>query len=173
MKFLMYALALVAGASLYTTQASASPVLAWGCKLDANIVQDDSAHFILIKVDNIRAYGKINCVSATGKRSSRNVYVRIKGFGVGPGLAFPKDGGNLKIYAVKAGIARPEAMYGKYSLAAGPGITLIGARIGLDGGGELTPGEGVAATIRVTIRELVGLGIDFSGYTMKISPTRG
>lgn len=172
MKFIMYALALVAGASMYTSQANAQ-VFAWGCKLDANIVTDNSAHFLLIKVDSIRAYGKINCVSATGKRSSRNVYVRIKGFGVGPGLAFPKENGNLKIYAVKAGIARPEAMYGKYSLAVGPGITLVGKRIGLDGGGELTPGEGIEATIRVTIRDLVGLGVDFSGYTMRIQPARG
>ncbi len=171
MKFVMYALALVAGASMYTAEANAQ-VFAWGCKLDADIVSDKSAHVILIKVDSIRAYGKVNCVSATGKRSSRNVYVRIKGFGVGPGLAFPKENGELKIYAVKAGISKPEAMFGKYSLAVGPGVTLLAKRVGLDGGGELTPGEGIAATIRVTIRDLVGLGVDFSGYTMRITPTR-
>lgn len=169
MKHFLFALALVLGATA-TSNASAA-VLAWGCKLDANIVKDKSAHLLLIKIDSIRAYGKIKCVSATGKRSSQNVFVRIKGFGVGPGLAFPVDNGKMTIVAAKAGISKPSAMYGKYSLAAGPGITLIGARIGLEGAGELTPGEGAAASIRVSMRELVGLGIDFSGYTMRITPT--
>lgn len=169
MKTIMYALALITGAAMYTSSANAQ-VLAWGCRLDAKIVSDNSAHFILIKVDSIRAYGKINCVSLLGTESSANVYVRIKGFGVGPGLAFPKENGDLRIYAVKAGISTPEGMYGKYSLAAGPGVTLIGKRFGVEGGGELTPGEGANATIRVSMRDLIGLGLDISGYTMVIQP---
>ena len=168
MKNFLFALALVMGAA---QTANASPVFAWGCKLDATIVKDKSAHLLLIKIDSIRAYGKVSCVSATGKRSSENVYVRIKGFGVGPGLAFPVDNGKMTILAAKAGISKPSAMMGKYSLAVGPGITLIGTRIGLEGAGEVSK-DGVAGSIRVSMRELAGLGIDLSGYTMRITPIR-
>jgi hypothetical protein len=171
-KRLLLSLVLVS-IGLLTTQAQASKKSAsplWGCQLKAKIVVDDSFHFILIKVDKIEAYGVIVCKSLTGHKTKDRVFVRIDGFGVGPGIAFPRQDADLVMLSGKVGVSSPQGMYGQYSLNVGPGVTFIAARVGLDAFGEYTPKEEYAAGFRLQMRELAGIGVDLTGYRMVIMP---
>ena len=173
MKFTVLAMAMVAAALVAAPQAhakapTATPV--WGCKMKANVVEDNRFYFIF-KIDDLVAHGTIQCLSATGKKSSSDVVVTVKGVGLGIGFGFkPAEASNMKVLAAKVGISTPRGMYGKYKLLAGPGLTLIGQRIALEGGLEGTPGKELAATVQLSVTQLIGLGLDFTASVVEIQP---
>lgn len=173
MKNMMIALALVASSAFTANQAQAFPSATplWACHLSATATHDNR-FYVLIRAGELNATGTMNCVSLTGRTSSANVNVSIRELGVGIGFGFPVENAKLDILQVKAGVASPRGMYGKYSLQAGPGLTLIGARVSAEGGVEFTPCAEAAAKVQVRVEQMVGLGIDFSASTMTITPAQ-
>src|SRR5262245_47636875 len=128
MKYLFTILALV------TIQAHAFPTATplWTCEIRARAI-DDKRFFLLIRFGRVNAEGEMRCLAWNGQSVNEPVLVRVTELGIGLGVSFPVPSAGMDFVKVKAGVSTPEAMYGQYALQIGPGVTLIGARVGADG----------------------------------------
>jgi len=167
MKKLVLALALVAGASQAQAATLAAPF--FGCKLKADIVETKSSvELLIIRGETVVGYGTSVCADIVGQKYKQNVAVTIQSGGIGPAINGPLQG--LTIYAVRAGITGVDGMEGTYQLAAGPRLGLIGARVGLLAGVQVS-GSGVGAGIEAVIENRFSVGIDLGGMALTVKPT--
>jgi hypothetical protein len=173
MKTLIVALAMVAGTAMTGNQAQALPTATplWACSLQAKTVHDNR-FYVILKAGEVDATGTMTCVSWHGQRTSAQVNVTIQELGIGAGFAFPVENATLDILSLKAGVASPRGMYGKYSLQAGVGLNLIAQRVAVEGGVEATPYSEIGGKAQIKIEQQAGLGIDFTAGTMTISPAQ-
>jgi hypothetical protein len=153
------------GADALANAPTSTPL--WGCALDALVTKDDGFTVFIRKID-IQATGVMTCRSATGRLSSQNVFVTLKGAGIGPEIAGHVH--RIRLTSGKAGISSPEGMYGEYALEAGANVTLFGERLGAFPKLEVSPGEELAGGIQVAFEDVQGLGFDVSAETLTIAP---
>lgn len=167
MKSLFFALALVVGASAQAHDGYPSATPAWSCSLKATAVHDNR-FFVIFKGGEIHAHGLMECLDFKGGYSAQNVSVDIKEVGIGLGIGFPAEKAKIDMVRITAGVNHPADMYGKFHMRAGPGLTLVGYRVGVDGGIEA--GHGFGAGIQLKVENMVGIGVDFTTSTMTIAP---
>lgn len=173
MKTLIIALAMVAGSAMTANQASALPTATplWACSLKATSVHDNR-FYVILKAGEVNATGTMTCVAWNGQSTRQAVNVTIRELGIGAGFAFPAAQSRINILQLKGGVASPRGMYGKYNLQAGVGLTLVAARIAVEGGLEATPYSELGGKVQVKFEQLAGLGVDVTGSTMTITPAQ-
>ncbi len=166
MKSIILALALISGASASATPAA----LFFGCRLKANITETKSSvELLVIRGETVVGYGTSVCTDIVGQQVRKNVQITIESGGIGPAINGPLQG--LTIYAVRAGITGVSSMEGTYQLSAGPRLGLIGARVGLMAGVQLS-GNGVGAGVEAVIENRFSVGLDLGGMAMTVKEAR-
>ena len=168
MKNLFIALALLVGASAYAHDGHHHAVTpAWSCAIKAEVVHDNR-FYVIFKGGEIHAHGTMECIDPVGGISTSMVKVDVKEFGVGIGFGFPVEKSKLDMVKISGGVSHPADMYGQFQLRAGPGLTLVGKRIGFEGG--LDAGHGIGAGIQLRVENMVGIGVDFTTAIVTIAP---
>lgn len=176
MKAILSALTLVLAATIFAGQANAdSRAVASGCYLTSRITEDKSVMMAVFSVTDFKARGTVYCTTVTGENIWQNVSVTVKGAGPALGIALPRNNAKFNVVALDAGIIKPSDMLGMYRISAGPGATLFGARYGAEANAAVTTGKsvvpaGVQASVSVSKRQMIGLGLDLSGALMAIEP---